>query len=47
LEYGQKIAQGFAREALAIFEKKLGFLEKQPARDELKAGIDFILKRNH
>lgn len=47
LEYGQKLAEKFARQAKEIFEKKLGFLKFQPARDQLRAGIEFILKRNY
>jgi len=45
LEYGQKLAEKFAKQAQEIFEKKLSFLKGQPARNQLKAGIDFILKR--
>jgi len=47
LEYAQKLAEKFAKQALKIFEKKLGFLKHQPARDQLKAGIEFILKREY
>lgn len=47
LEYGQKLAEKFVKQAQEIFEKKLGFLKHQPARDQLKAGIDFILKREY
>jgi len=47
LEYAQKLAKKFAKQALKIFEKKLGFLKHQPARDQLKAGIEFILKREY
>lgn len=46
LEYGRKIAENFAHQAKKIFETKLDFLAKQPARDELRAGIDFILNRH-
>ncbi len=47
LEYGQKLAEKFAKQARSIFEKKLGFLSHQPARSQLKAGIDFILEREY
>jgi len=47
LVYAQKLAEKFAQEALEIFEKKLKFLKYQPARDQLKAGVDFILKRKY
>lgn len=47
LDYARNLAQKLAREAEEIFEKKLSFLSCQPARDELKAGINFILKREY
>ena len=47
LEYAQKLAEKFAWQAEEIFEKKLQFLKHQPARNQLKAGIDFILKRDY
>ena len=47
LEYAQKLAQRFAQEASEIFDKKLNFLKYQPARTQLKAGINFILKREY
>lgn len=47
LTYGQKLAEKLAKQAREIFEKKLGFLSYQPARDQLKSGIDFILKRDY
>ena len=47
LDYGKQLAAKLANEAEKIFEKKLGFLKYQPARDQLKAGIDFILKREY
>jgi len=46
-DYAQKMAENFANQAFFIFEKKLGFLKVQPSRDQLKAGIDFILKREY
>lgn len=47
LKHGQNLAEKLAEEAREIFEKKLGFLSHQPARDQLKAGINFILKREY
>lgn len=47
LDYSRKMAEKFAKEAEKIFEKKLGFLDHQPAREQLKAGIDFIVKRKY
>jgi geranylgeranyl diphosphate synthase type II len=47
LDYSRGIAKDFATKALEMFETKLGFLSHQPARDQLRAGIDFILKRDH
>jgi geranylgeranyl diphosphate synthase type II len=47
LEYAQKLAEKFAKQALKIFEKKLGFLKHQPAKNQLQAGINFVLKREY
>lgn len=47
LAYGQKLAKKLAAQALKLFEKELGFLSYQPARDQLKAGIDFMVNRKH
>jgi len=47
LDYGQQLAQKLAHQAKKIFDEKLGFLSHQPARNQLKAGIDFITKRLH
>lgn len=47
LDYARCLAEEFASQAKLIFEKKLKFLKFQPARDQLKAGIDFILERDH
>lgn len=46
-EYGRKMAADLAGEAMGFFERNLGFLKNQPARDQLKAGINFILKRDY
>lgn len=47
LAYGQNMAAKFAKQAQDIFDQKLGFLACQPARDQLRSGIDFILQRKH
>lgn len=47
LEHGRKLAEKFAREAENIFENKLKFLKHQPARDQLKAGIEFVIRREY
>ena len=47
LEHGKKLAEKFAQEATNIFEKKLSFLDREPARGQLLAGIDFIIKREY
>lgn len=47
LEHGRKLAEKFADEAETIFEKKLKFLKHQPARDQLKAGIEFVIRREY
>lgn len=47
LEYGEKLAEKFACRAEEIFEKRLGFLKYQPARNQIKAGIEFILRREY
>ena len=47
LQYGEKIAAKFAKQARQLFNKNLGFLIKQPARNQLLAGIEFVLNRKH
>lgn len=47
LEHGRELAEKFAKEAEEIFEKKLNFLKHQPARDQLQAAIEFIVKREY
>lgn len=47
LEYGKKLAEKFAGQATEIFESKLGFLKCEPARSQIKAGIEFIIKREY
>ncbi len=47
LDHARKLAEEFALQAEEIFETKLKFLDKQPARGKLKAGIKFILEREY
>ncbi len=47
LNYGQSLAEKLASQAKKVFDQKLGFLQKQPAREQIKVGIDFILKRKY
>jgi len=47
LEYGEKLAAKLAKQAKDIFEKKLDFLSRQPARDQIIACIDFVLQRKY
>lgn len=47
IDYGWKVAKKFKKKALEIFDKKLGFLRKEPARSQLKELIDFILERKY
>jgi geranylgeranyl diphosphate synthase type II len=47
LKYGRKLAEKFAKQAEKIFGDNLGFLRCQPARDQLEAVIEFIVKRDH
>jgi geranylgeranyl diphosphate synthase type II len=47
IRYGEKKAEELKNQALKIFDEKLGFLDKEPGRSKLKAGIDFILTRKN
>lgn len=47
LEYATSLAAKFASECQEIFQKDLGFLSQQPYRDQLYAGIQFIVNRDH
>ena len=47
IDYAQEKAEKLALQAREIFDKKLSFLKHSPAREEIKAGIDFILNRDH
>jgi geranylgeranyl diphosphate synthase type II len=47
LDYGRQLANKFARESKKIFQQKLTFIKKQPFRDQIESGIDFIITRDH
>ena len=47
IEYGKKLAEKLKEEALEIFEKDLSFLSHQPARNDLKTLIHFVLEREY
>jgi len=47
LDYGKERAEKFAKEAKAIFEKEMKFIDREPYRSQIMAGIDFIVKRDH
>src|SRR3989338_2838254 len=47
IEYGQDVATDLASKAFKVFDNNLGFLKEEPARSQIRAGIDFILTRDH
>lgn len=47
LEHGEKLAVKLAKQAKDIFEEKLDFLSRQPARNQIIEGIDFVLQRKY
>jgi geranylgeranyl diphosphate synthase type II len=47
LDYGRQMATKFARQSKKIFQQKLTFIKKQPFRDQIESGIDFIVNRDH
>jgi len=47
LTYGKKLAEKLTKQAREFFDKELGFLSRQPARNQLKSGINFVLERKH
>ncbi len=47
LDYSRRIAKNLATKALEVFNAKLNFLDKKPARDQLEAGINFVLQRDY
>lgn len=47
IDYTRKIAMEFRDKARDIFENKMKFLDKEPARGNLSTLINFILERDH
>ena len=47
INYARKLAEKEKQKAVEIFENKLNFLSREPARNELKKLIDFILERKY
>lgn len=47
LDYAQNIASNLANQAEKFFDEKLTFLTAEPARSQLKAGIKFMVERDH
>ena len=47
LDYGRQMAQDLAGQAKSFFEQELKFLEKEPARSQLKMIIDFVVERKY
>jgi len=47
LRYGEKLAEKLDVQAKEIFRQKLDFLSHQPARNQIMAGIDFVLQRKY
>ena len=45
LNYGQKLAKKFADQAKKMFKTDLKFLKRQPYRNQIEAGIDFVVNR--
>lgn len=46
IQYAKDIAQKLAKLSYNLFEKELKFLKVEPARTQLKGGINFILRRD-
>lgn len=47
INYARDVAEKLAKKAYKVFDKKLWFLKKEPARSQIRAGISFILERDH
>jgi len=47
LDHGQQLAEKLAKQAKKFFDDNLVFLSRQPARKQLRSGIDFILERKY
>jgi len=47
LDYGRQLAQEFGQKSLEIFDTQLTFLSQEPYRSQIRAGINFIINRQH
>lgn len=47
LNYGRKMLARFLQQAKDYFDQNLTFLARQPARDQIKAFIDFVAERSY
>jgi len=47
LDHGQQLAEKLAKQAKKFFDDNLVFLSRQPARSQLRGGINFILERKY
>lgn len=47
IDYAQKKAGKYKRQALEYFEENLGFLKEEPARSNLLKLVNFVLERDH
>jgi hypothetical protein len=45
LEYGKKKSFEFAAQAQRIFDTRFSFLKEGPAKEGLRAAVDFVVKR--
>ena len=45
--YARRLAHNAKTKALEIFDQKLGFLSKEPARSKLKELVNFVLERKY
>jgi len=46
IDYGQKLAHKFAKQAVEIFDNDLKFIKEQPYRNQIRSAIDFIINRS-
>ncbi|MFH0829950.1 MAG: polyprenyl synthetase family protein [Candidatus Aenigmatarchaeota archaeon] len=46
IDFGKRKSLEFAREAEQIFDREMGFLKDSPAKEALRAGIEFVVKRD-
>lgn len=47
IKYAKDVAEKLAQDANKIFKEELNFLDHEPARNQLQAGINFILYRDY